>query len=184
MGTASECVEEGCQDCGRATGTCRERKKKTFRHERGETRTKHTMEKRDKRGGDALYLPQCVSHVGCFDITAVVRRTSKTNRGAESEPQMMEEIMGVVPVTPHERDQENCAEQVMGFLVPLMKEEIAKVILPSLQERIHERLAECPEVFEPLIKEEIVEMLQLLPQEYSQELVVGPLGSFLFDKVS
>ena len=35
---------------------------------------------------------------------------------------------------------------------------------------------------EPLIKEEIVEMLEFLPQEYSQELVVGQLGSFHFDK--
>ena len=68
--------------------------------------------------------------------------------------------------------------------MPLTKEEIAKVTLPSLQDRIHERVAECPEVFEPLVKEEIVEMLHLWPQEYSHELVVGPLGSFLFDKVS
>ena len=73
--------------------------------------------------------------------------------------------MGVVPVPPHERDQENCAEQVMGFMVLVMKEEIAKVILPSLQERIHERVAECPKVLSVLVKEEIVEMLHLWPHE-------------------
>ena len=38
-------------------------------------------------------------------------------------------------------------------------------------------------LFEPLIQEEIEEMLQFLPQEYSQELV-GQLGSCFLDKLS
>ena len=38
-------------------------------------------------------------------------------------------------------DQEHCAEQVMDFLVPLMKEEIVKVLQSLPRERIHERVA-------------------------------------------
>ena len=56
-----------------------------------------------------------------------------------------------------------------------MKEEIVKVLQLFHEERLHERVVDF---FEPLIKKQIAEMLQLLPQEYSQELV-GQLGSFL-----
>ena len=45
-------------------------------------------------------------------------------------PPMMEEIAAVVPVTTHERDHEHCVEQVMDFLVPLMRKEIVKVLQP------------------------------------------------------
>ena len=38
-------------------------------------------------------------------------------------PPLMEEFVEVAPVSPHERDQENCAEEVMEFPVPLMKDE-------------------------------------------------------------
>ena len=79
-------------------------------------------------------------------------------------PALMVEFVDVAPVTPHQHDQENCVVQVTDFLVPLMKEEIVKVLQPLPQERIHERVADLLECFEPLIKDEIVEMLHLLPQ--------------------
>ena len=75
----------------------------------------------------ALYVPQCVSHVSCCAIGAVVHRTPQKRIAAQRVdipvPQMMEEIVEVVPVTPHERDRQNCAAQVVGLIVPVMKEE-------------------------------------------------------------
>ena len=73
---------------------------------------------------------------------------------------------------------------VMEEIVEVLVEKIVKALQPLSQERTCERVADFYRVFEPLIKEEIVEMLELVPQEYSQELVVGQLGSFLFDTLS
>ena len=83
-------------------------------------------------------LPQTVEEnvdvVGSFPGTRAADRGSncggspgarpRTSRGAESgypSFPMMEKIVEIVTVTPHERDQENCTVQVMDFQVPLVR---------------------------------------------------------------
>ena len=56
-----------------------------------------------------------------------------------------------------------------------------KALQPLPQEHIRERVEDVLASFDPLIKEDIEEMLQLVPQEYSEKLVVGQHGSILFD---
>ena len=50
---------------------------------------------------------------------------------------MMEKIVEIVPVTPHERDQENCTVQVMDFQVPLVRGNREGVLRFLPLERIH-----------------------------------------------